>query len=180
MKKRISLLVVALALAAPMTLGVQKKPTVAPDFKAVGSDGKTYTLKSITENKPVYLYFIKRTCPVNAGAIQHFKSIQQAYKDKVNFVGVFDGDKELFDKWQKNFKVKFPVLLDPSLNIIRAYQAGASPAVAIVGVDQKVSAFQRGYSEQTLKDLNKRIAKETGSKEIKLVFKDAPQEVAFG
>lgn len=160
--------------------GNQKKSDAAPDFKTEASDGKTYTLKALTEKKPVYFYFINRTCPVNGEAFKHFQSIQASYKGKVNFIGVIDGDKTDYDDWQKEFKSDFPVILDPKLKIIRSYAVQASPTIIKVESNGIISIKQLGYSRDSLKELNSMIAKETGMKKAALAFIDAPQRFTFG
>ncbi len=169
-----------LALAAPALSGAQKKSTAAPDFTAEASDGKTYTLKTLTAEKPLVLYFIKRGCPTNAEAVQYFQAIHAAYKGKANIVGVIDGDKQEFKQWKPDFNVSFPVLFDPAMKIIRDYRAAASPTVIVVGTDQIVSLNQRGYSQSSLETLNATAAKIAGYKMVQVDFKGTPKVMTFG
>jgi peroxiredoxin len=157
-----------------------EKPVKAPDFSAKGSDGKTHTLKSLTAGKTLVLYFIGSTCPVNDEAVRYYKQVADAYKGKVNFIGVVDGDAAILKDWQKSHNVKFPVLFDPDLKIIRSYQAFASPWIVVVGPNGEVSKRQSGYSGPTLTELNALMAKSAGVTAAKLDFKGAPAEETFG
>ena len=157
-----------------------KAPLPAPDFSAKANDGKTYTLKSLTGDKTLVLYFISWSCPVNAEAVPYYKQIQAAYKGKVNFVGVFNGDKELLAEWQKDHDVKFPILFDPEMEIIRSYKAIASPWVAVVNPKGERTVTQSGYSIARLDELNGLMSKAAGMQAAKIDTKGAPVEEAFG
>jgi peroxiredoxin len=152
----------------------QIKPgSKAFDFSAQGTDGKTHTLKSLTNKGPVVLYFIKIGCPVNHRAAPHFKNIHETYAGKGNLVGVINGDVAAAKAWQREYNVKFPILADQSMKIIRGYGAEHSPwAVAIEG--GKVSHVLPGGSPKELKALNEGMAKMAGRKPANLKWDGAP------
>lgn len=177
---RSALIVASLGMVALFGFQQAAKPVKAPDFTAKASDGKTYTLASLTKDKTLVLYFIGHTCPVNAGAVTYYKQIQAAYKGKVNFIGVVDGDAKEFAEWQKTHDVKFPVLYDPELAIIRSYKAVASPWIVVVAPNGDVSIKQSGYSQAHLADLSATMAKASGVATAKLDFSSAPKEETFG
>lgn len=136
----------------------QKTGGKAPDFKATGSDGKAYTLKSFTGKKPTLLYFIGNTCPVNNQAVKYFNRVAAAYKGSVNFVGVIDGDKATYTAWNKQFKAPYLVLLDPDMKIIEAYGAQRSPWAILVDSKGTITKSWTGYSAKQINELGTALA----------------------
>jgi peroxiredoxin len=174
-----NLSVLAIGLAV---LGAQE-PKMAPEFSALGSDGKTHTLKSLTAGeKTVVFYFIGNTCPINDDAVKYYKQIAANYKDskKVSFVGVIDGDAGVFKEWKAQHDTKITVLYDPELTVIRAFEAIASPWVIVVNPKGQVQTTHQGYSAARLKDLNSLMAKAGGVAAGKLDTTGAPTTEAFG
>jgi peroxiredoxin len=180
------------ALAAAFTsiltlnLTAQTGPTdvgkPAPDFSAIGSDNKTYTLKSLTQNEVLVLYFIKNGCPVNNQAMPHFKNLGEHYKDsdKVNFIGVFNGDARAFEAWNRQFEVPFTVLLDSSREIINAFGATRSPWVVKIGSDGNIAKVMPGYSQTSLESLHAMMTRDAGKDLAKIDFSGAPDQTRFG
>lgn len=80
------------------------------------SDGKTHSIKSMTEKGPFYLLFVKEQCSANPYATPFFQKIYEAYGDKVTFVGVINADKEGHANWKKEWKGQWTMLLDPEMN----------------------------------------------------------------
>ena len=154
----------------------------APAFEAKASDGKTYSLKSLTGDKTLVLYFIQSTCPVNAEAFKYYERIAASYKDSktVRFVGVIDEDAAGYKEWNKDFKPSFPVLYDKVKAIIRSYGAVASPWVIVVSPKGELGTVQKGYSAARLNELNALVATAAGVKAAKIDTKGAPASEAFG
>src|SRR5437868_6067985 len=86
--------VIAGALNLPKASQHAKKPALfapAPTFSAKTASGKAYDLATITKNGPVYLYFIKKDCPINAVAVTFYNKIYSAYGDKAPILGILNG-----------------------------------------------------------------------------------------
>ncbi len=156
------------------------KPKLAPAFTAKGSDGGTHSLKSLTNGKTLVLYFISSTCPVNAEAVKFYKQIGVAYKGKVNFVGVINEDEEGYKVWKKEFGNRFSVVYDKDLNIIRSYEAVASPWVIVVSPKGEITTVHAGYSAARLNELNVLMASAGGVPAAKIDTTGAPDEEQFG
>ena len=152
----------------------------APDFSAKATDGKMHTLASLTGDKALVLYFISWSCPVNERAVTYYNEIAKAYKGKVNFVGVIDGDEKRFKSWNKGHKVPFKVLYDPDHDIIDAYKAKASPWVIVVNPAGEIEKTYKGYSEKSLKNLGDVMASHTKSKPAKINVEGAPSYETYG
>lgn len=157
-----------------------KVGTAAPNFKAMGSDGKSHTLASLTEKGPVFLYFIQATCPINAEAVKYFNRIAEAYKGKVSFVGVIDGEKEEYDTWQSKFKAPYTVLLDPDMKIIKSYGALRSPWGILVDKDKKIAKVWTGYSKGQIDEMSASIAGAGKVAKVKIDTSGAPDMATAG
>ncbi len=168
------------AVSAACVLAQPKTPKVAPSFQAMGTDGKTHTLASLTKDKQLVLYFIKVGCPVNAEAEKYFDRLYQAYKGKVNFYGVINADEAGYKQWKKSYKASYPVLLDPDKKIIRPYRATHSPFAVVVGPEAKVVLVEDGYSVGQLAGLGKTMAKAAKVPEKKLDLSGAPVDATAG
>lgn len=166
---------------ADAKLGKRQTKTVAPQFSGKASDGKTYSLKTLqATKKPTLLYFIGHTCPINADAVKYYNSIANAYKGKLNFVGVIDTDAAGYAAWQKKFKGPYPVIFDPDLKIIKAFEAERSPWTILVGADGKIIEEWHGYSTGYLNETNSVLAKSTKMKAPKIDVAGAPEQPRYG
>lgn len=125
----------------------------APAFSGVLTDGKPTSLKGLLAKGAVYLYFIKKDCPVNGHAEKYFNRVFEASGGHANLVGVINANDEQFQRWQNRFQAPFPVILDQEMKIIGAYRAQRSPWVIEVGKDGKVSRVWDGYSATSLAEL---------------------------
>ena len=152
----------------------------APYFSAKTSDGKTYDLKSVTKDGPVYLFFIKKDCPVTAGAMHFYTSIGNAYGAKAPILGVFSGDASEYKAYNKEHKLPFTTVLDPKLEMIASYKVQTSPWVVEVKGDGNLGRMWRGYSQDYLKAINKAVAAGAGKTVAKIDFSDAPKDPSFG
>lgn len=181
---------VGFGLVAAVAIAFVSRPSVAqnwkggekaPAFSGVASDGKTHSLASLTKTgKPTVLYFIGHTCPVNAQAVKYYNNLSNAYKGKVNFVGVIDTDKAGYTEWQKRFKAPYPVIFDPNLKTIKTYKAERSPWTVLVGADGKIIEEWPGYSVAYLNELGAGIAKAGKTKVVSFDTKGAPESARYG
>lgn len=145
----------------------------APDFKAVGTDGKSHTLASLSKVGDVHLYFIKIGCPVNHRAAPHFKKVAETYGPKGNLVGVINGSAAQAKSWAKEYGAKFLILADPDLKIIRSYGALHSPWALSVAKGKVAKVWDEG-SATALTAINKRVAQTAGVKVVAMNFDGAP------
>jgi peroxiredoxin len=161
--------------------GPPKAGTKAPEFKATGIDGKTYTLKSFTgSKKPTVFYFIGATCPVNAMAVKYYNRVAEAYKGKFNFVGIINANKAEYKTWQERFKAPYLVLLDPDLKVINAYKAERSPWTMLVDTKGTIVKEWTGYSIDLISQLSASIAGATKVAAKKIDTTGAPDSPRAG
>lgn len=156
---------------------------IAPDFTAKACDGKTHTLSDLTKKGPVYLYFIKGSCPVNTKAFPFFNQLARAYSNKVTFMGVFDGNEKVMGDWEEKLgfnNVYFCFFFDPTRKIIKDYKADRSPELVLIQ-DGKIAKKWLGYSKSILEDINSTLAKSAKLKApVKLDFNAAPKNQTEG
>ncbi len=175
--------VAGLAVAALFGFQQPKAPAAgqkAPEFTLASSKGGKVSLASLRKNGSVFLYFIKPGCPVNHDAIPFYNRIYSAHKNKANFVGVISTDKAGYDKWQKEYKAPYPVLLDPDKKVIKQMGAQRSPWVIEVKKDGSIGKVWKGYSVAMLKELNADLVRGGGAKGAKVDISKAPANSTFG
>jgi peroxiredoxin len=152
----------------------------APSFSARGTDGKSYTLASLTKSGPVFFYFIQDGCPVNDQAAPHVHKVADAYRGKATFIGIMDSNEATAKRWASKFKATYPILPDPDQKIIKSFRAQASPWLIQVGRDGKVAKVWEGYSQGYLNELNANAARAANTTPSKLDFSAAPARPRYG
>lgn len=151
-----------------------KVGSTAPALSATGTDGKTHTLKSLTKEGPIFLYFIKEGCPVNHRAAPFVTKLYGEYDEKARVVGVYNGSEEAAKSWAKRYGAKYLILADPKLTIIRGYGVPYSPFMIVVGKDGKVTKVLEGLSQKELQTANTLMAAACNAKLSAISFEGAP------
>ena len=127
--------------------------------------------------RPQFVLFIKRGCPCSIDAQPLFSRLALKYKKEVEFVGVIDKDAKAF---ATQFKAAFPVVEDPSLDLMRAYDARASVYCALIARNGHIVKMWPGYSAAWLEDMNALLAKAAAVEETPFDPQYAPVEKASG
>jgi|SRR5688572_6340096 peroxiredoxin len=158
-----------------LTADELKAGATAPSFSGATADGKTFSLEGALKDKPVFVYFISTSCPVSKAATPHYNALAKTYASQgLSVVGVVNGDKAAFDRWNATHKVPYPVVLDPDYKVIKAYGITKAPSAALVAKNGKVIKSWTGYSKQILVETNELAAKAVGKTATKLEFAGAP------
>lgn len=154
----------------------------APDFTLLDTDGNKVALASLLKEestKAVVLEWFNPQCPF---VVKHhelhttFKDLHEKYKDQgVVFVAINSGAKGEQGNGQKlnadmksEWKITYPILLDESGTVGRAYGARTTPHMFVIGkdglvkymgaIDNNRSAREKGdknYVDQALGELLK-------------------------
>jgi peroxiredoxin len=159
--------------AAPAKVG-----EAAPSFELTDTDGKTVKLEDY-KDKIVVLEWFNPECP---HVVKHhaknttFNDLHKEFADKgVVFLAVNSGaagmqgsGKDLNAKYKKDWNKAYPILLDESGSVGKAYGATTTPHMFIIGKDGKLAykggidnnkAFDakdyKNYVEQTLNQMIK-------------------------
>jgi peroxiredoxin len=175
-----ALLVAGVAVAQYATGQNSIVGSAAPEFSATGTDGKTYTLASAEKQSPLIMVFWKNPCPHNPKASGLVNSIVDAYKGKVNFLGVVNSEGDRAKQFQEQFGKGYTFLQDPAKKIIGDYKQPRSIVFIVVDKYKKVEAVIGGYSQESMALLNKAMAKAAGMEEAKLDFSGAPTRTTYG
>lgn len=147
----------------------------APDFSATGLDGRTYGVSDLTAGgKPAFLIFIKDKCPCSAAAELFYQELHRAHGAHVNFFGVIDGGREVAAGWVDRHDTPFPLLLDPDMAIVRAYEVPNSAFVAYIAPGGVIERMWPGYCDEILDEMNRMMAAAGGVPVPELTFHDVP------
>jgi len=176
----VGIVAVGLVLAQEDLTNGLKAGVSAPTFQANASDGKSYSLKSLTEKGPAFLYFVKDGCSANPFSVKYFNRLYNAYKGKVRFIAVMNSGKDAYASFVKDYGAPFPGLLDPDEKIIQAYSVHHSQTVVMVGKDGKVAKTFQGYGKDSLSQLNASLAGAAKSAVLKVDLAGAPSGTAYG
>ena len=130
------------ALVVCLASVAQAQPRLAPNFQLKDTDGKSHSL-SMYKGKVVVIEFFNPECPFIKRAHENaaFRATIQEAKDKgVMWLAINSNKKgsqgaSLVSNvsGMKTFKLSFPILLNPSGTVGRAYTAARTPEMVIIG-----------------------------------------------
>jgi len=152
----------------------------AAPLRAEASDGQTHDLDELTHDRPLVMIFIKQGCPCSVAAQPYFNRLADAIGPAANVVGVIDGDPEAAVAWGKVHKVRYPILADPDLAIVRGYGAEASVYTTLVAPGGIVEHLWPGYSAGMLAEITSRVAAHSKSEITPIDAAGAPAELSTG
>jgi len=136
-------LVSMLAMSGVVRAGELEVGDKAPDFKAKGVDGKTYSLKDFKDAKVVVVCFTCNKCPVAVDYEDRFIGFAKKYKKKpVAFVALNVNHNEDLKAMKERAEAKdfnFPYAYDASGDAARAYGATNTPHLFVLDKDRKVA-----------------------------------------
>jgi len=128
----------------------------APSMTVEDARGGLHALGG--QAKPQFLLFILDDCPCSVDAQPIMDKLSKHFDDKVEFLGVTNGDHDAAKDWWVRYSVPFPIIADPKKEIIHAYQAKHSVYSALVS-EGRIIKMWPGYSVDMLADMNQVISK---------------------
>lgn len=144
-----------------------------------GTDGAVYELGNPESQRPMVLTFIKKGCPCSEAAQPLFNSLKSAYPD-VMILGVIDVADSEAAEWAAKFVAAYPLLPDPTLELMRTFDAQNSAYVVAIDPSGMIVGYWPGYSEAMLRELGGMIAGWSGRAAKPLDLADAPRELFSG
>jgi len=125
--------------------------TIAPTFKAVSLDGKSYSLDTL-KGKPILLDFWASWCGPCIRSMPTLEKIYNDYKAQgLVVLGIDVGEtRETVEKFLKTKPFAYPVIMGTDAGIPAAYSVTVYPTFVLIGADGKVATTQFGFSEAAL------------------------------
>ena len=138
----------------PKTLEIGAK---APDFKLMGTDGKTYSLARFSKSKVLVVVFTCNHCPTAQAYEDRIIRLTNDYKAKgVQVVAISTNDpsavrldelgytdlSDTFEEMKIRYKAKkynFPYLYDETQEVAQAYRAACTPDFFVFDAHRKLA-----------------------------------------
>ncbi len=152
----------------------------APAIAGKASDGKTYSLESLTKNGSAFVVFWKERCPHNPRAAAMFNALAKAHGEKAPLLGVVTASVEGAAKWTEQFQLTYPMVADADRSIINAYKLRYSICTFEVGKDGKIANVFGGYGSEAMSALNAAMGKASGKDPGSVDLSNAPQRLTWG
>jgi peroxiredoxin len=152
----------------------------APGFSGTATDGKEYSLKSLTAEKPAFVVFWKNPCPHNPRAAALLNAINKAYDGKAQLIGIVNSPEDGTKKFVEQFSLNFPHLSDPDKATIKAYALRFSITIMEIGKDGKIAKVFPGYGKDAMTALNEAMAKAAGMSVADVDLSAAPGRATWG
>lgn len=149
----------------------------APDFTLTDPSGRSVRLGGY--GKPQFILFILDGCPCSVDAQPIMTKLSKRYDGKVDFVGVIDAGMDKAKDWKRLYSVPFPIVPDPDVKVIHAYEAKHSVYNCLV-VEGRIVKMWPGYSADILKQINGELAKAAGVEEMPFDPEYAPKAKTSG
>jgi peroxiredoxin len=159
--------------------GVRMLSIPAPAFSMKGADNQVYSLRDLVEQGPVVLVFIKNGCPCSEAAQPFFNDLKSIYPE-CQILGVIDVDDVHARRWAERFRVAYPLLTDPDLQLARRYEVQNSAYVVAIDPKSRVVGYWPGYSKTILEEIGIAIAHGIGTAVRTFDVADAPDDPYSG
>ena len=132
-----------------ITTRVQRESKVAPDFEVETFDGETLRLSDLN-GKVVVLNFWASWCPPCRWEMPFFETMWQEYRDRdVVFVGIAMSDTlENVRAFADEAGVTYPVALDTTNEIVRAYEILSLPTTFFIGKNGNIERRLAGAANE--------------------------------
>lgn len=166
--------------SAMLTAARELGKAPAPEFGLVDTDARWHTLKNLTKDKPLVLFFVELECPCCKGAKIYIDRVRERYGDVCNVVGVINADPSVAKAWENAVRPDFPILCDPNMETIRAYKAVSGVYTTLVAPGGRVVKAYPGYSQAMLAEMGGKIARLAGIEAREMKIADAPKEMIAG
>lgn len=154
--------------------------TAGPTFAVVDTEGDMVDLAKLTRGRPVFIVFIKDSCPCSYAAQPFFQRLYDGFDQKVPFIGITDGTEAQGREWKAHFQQTFPMIADPKVDLMRKFGAKHSAYTALIGKGGRVVRLWPGYDRQMLGEMIDTIAREAGVATPRIDISDAPRKPTTG
>ena len=112
--------------------------------------------------KPQFLYFVKKGCPCSFDAEPILQGLYKHYEGRIEFIAVTDAKMEDAKHWVSDMKVPYPVVPNPKVEVMQAYEAPASAYSTLLDANGLIVKRWAGYSVDYLSQMNTEMARLLG------------------
>ena len=130
-------------------------------FKLPDTTGKPISIGG-QGPKPQFLFFVKKGCPCSFEAEPVFHDLYKQFGGRVEFIQITDANFADATKWALDLKVPYPVISNPKLEVMQAYEAPASVYGTLLDANGLIVKRWAGYSVDYLNEMNSEMAKLLG------------------
>ena len=135
---------------------------LAPNFSLKSLDGKEFSLSAALQKGPALLAFFKIGCPVCQFTFPFLERLYQRYKSpNFTLVGISQNGPEKTAKFNKEYGVTFPVLLDQEEKgyiVSNAYGLTNVPTIILVDTDGSAIVSSMGFVKNDLESIAAHLA----------------------
>src|SRR5271170_2899107 len=132
----------------------------APEFSLNSIDGQQHSLSQALQHGPVVLAFFKISCPICQFTFPYLQRLADRYTgDGITFWGVSQDDAKSTAKFNLEYGVKFPTLLDSQgYPVSNLYGLTSVPTILLVAPDRKVAVSGIGFAKADLEEISDELA----------------------
>lgn len=130
--------------------------------EVVDSSGTRREWREVLGGRPALVVFIKKDCPCSVEFEPYFQNLVNRYRDRVSFVGVFDGAPRQAREYAAANRVAYPIVADEKLDLVRAFMVKNGGYVGLIGRDGAVETLWPGFSVSMMGELNAAVARAAG------------------
>ncbi|MBS1842544.1 MAG: TlpA family protein disulfide reductase [Acidobacteria bacterium] len=135
---------------------------VAPNFSLKSFDGNEFSLSAALKKGPVLLAFFKVSCPICQFTFPFLERLYQRSKSpNLTIVGVSQNGPEKTAKFNQEYGVTFPVLVDPEEKdylVSNAYGLTMVPTLILVDADGSVLVSSMGFVKADIESIASQLA----------------------
>ncbi|HEY1949596.1 MAG TPA: thioredoxin family protein [Bryobacteraceae bacterium] len=138
-----------------------------PQFQLRDTEGRVHTSSEWATHKAIVLFFVTNDCPVTNSYVPKMNRIRNSYAARgVRSYAVQadpSADLATMAKYARAYQYSFPLLLDPSQNLVRLTGATVTPEAVVLSpegkvlyrgrIDNRVEDFGKQHPEATVHDL---------------------------
>jgi peroxiredoxin len=137
----------------------------APSFHLRDTAGADHTNVEWASHKAVLLFFVTTDCPVANSYVPEMTRIRDAYTPRGVAVYAVQAEATVPDaavaKYAQEYRYKFPLLLDPTQDLVKLANATVIPQAAVLAPDGKV--LYLGRIDNRVEDFGKQRNQATQS-----------------
>lgn len=123
----------------------------APSLELPALGGGVRRLPSGEADGPLLLAFLETDCPTCRLTITYLKRLAEALGSRSDHVvGISQDPQQATRELVDSYEVTFPVLLDETLDVSRAYDPTSVPALFLVGPDGLIERASVGFEKEEL------------------------------